>query len=120
MRRARARRLPGAAAGSSCRCLRGGVEEPDSPEPGCRTAVAERCGLTGRALAAVERAPQQVGLRPADGVHRAPEVCRRRLIGDITELPGDLSGADAEEALTGELEVVTLHVDRPGLVTEDV
>ena len=60
-----------------------GVEDRDPAEPGGGAAVRHRRDLPGLALAAVERAAEQVGLRAADGVHRPPEVGRGRLVGDI-------------------------------------
>ena len=74
----------------------------------------------GLGLAAVERAAEHVGLRPADGRHRAPEVRRRRLVGHVAQLAGEPPVLDPVEPLAGELEVVALHVDRPALVADDV
>ena len=84
------------------------------------TAVAHRRHLPRLALAAVERAAEHVGLRPADGLHRPPEVGGRRLVGDVAQLAGQPAVLDLEEPLPGELEVVALHVDRPALVADDV
>src|ERR1700722_6271540 len=80
----------------------------------------DRRDLPGLALAAVERAAQNVGLRAPDGGHRAPEVSRGGLVGSVADLAGDLAVLDPEEPLAGELEVVALHVDRPRLVADDI
>ncbi len=82
--------------------------------------MADRGDLTGLGLAAVERAGQQERLRSADRLHRAPEVGRGGLVGDVPQLPGQPAVLDPVEPLPGELEVVTLHVDRPGLVADHV
>src|SRR5579859_8064568 len=82
--------------------------------------MADRGDLTGLALAAVEGAAEHVGLRPADGLHRTPEVRGGGLVGDVTQLAVEPPVPDPEEALAGELEVVPLHVDRPALVAQDV
>src|SRR6185437_2312039 len=98
----------------------GRVEDPDLAEQRGGRAVAHRGNLPGLALAAVEGAAEQVRLRAADRLHRVPEVSRRRLVGDVLELPVQPAVPDPEEPLPGELEVVALHVDRPRLVAEDV
>ena len=85
-----------------------------------RAAVAHRRHLAGLGLAAVEGAAEHVGLRAADDRHRAPEVRRRRLVGDVAQLTGQPAALDPVEPLAGELEVVALHVDRPALVADDV
>ena len=85
-----------------------------------RATVADRGHLTRLTLAAVHRASEHPGLRSADRFQRAPEVRRRRLVGDVPQLPGELPVPDQEEPLTGELEVVALHVDRPAVVADDV
>src|SRR5918998_2776591 len=97
-----------------------GVEDIHALEQGHRAAVAGRGDLSGLGLAAVERAAEQVRLRAADDAHRAPEVRRRRLVGHVAQLAGEPAALDPVEALTGELEVVALHVDRPALVADDV
>src|SRR5690606_25898997 len=97
-----------------------GVQYTDAAEERRGAPVTHRRHLAGLALAAVERPAEQVCLRPADRGHRPPEVGGRGLVGDVAQLAGELAVADCEEALTGELEVVTLHVDGPALVTDDV
>src|ERR687893_1163711 len=97
-----------------------GVEDVDALEQRHRAAVADRGDLPGLGLAAVEGAAEHVGLRAADHAHRAPEVRRRRLVGHVAQLAGQLPALDPVEALAGELEVVALHVDRPALVADDV
>jgi hypothetical protein len=82
--------------------------------------VADRRDLAWLPLAAVERAAEHVGLRPADRLHRVPELRRRRLVGGVPQLAVEPAVPDPEEPLAGELEVVPLHVDRPGLVADDV
>ncbi len=82
--------------------------------------MADRGDLPRLALAAVEGAAEHVGLRAADRLHRVPEVRRGRLVGDVPQLAVEAAVPDPEEPLPGELEVVPLHVDRPGLVAEDV
>jgi hypothetical protein len=67
--------------------------------------------LTGLGLTAVERPAESPGRRPADGLHRVPEVGGDRLIGDIADLSVEPAVADPEEPLPGELEVVALHID---------
>src|SRR5919202_2451266 len=96
-----------------------GVQDVDVLEQGHRAAVADRGDLPGLGLAAVERAAEQVRLRSADDAHRAPEVRRRRLVGHVAQLAGQLAALDPVEPLAGELEVVALHVDRPALVPDD-
>src|SRR4051794_1011242 len=96
-----------------------GVEDVHLVEPGRRTAVAHRRDLAGLALPAVEGPAEDVGLRAADHRHGAPEVGRRRLVGDVAQLPGEPAALDPVEPLAGELEVVALHVDRPALVADD-
>ena len=76
--------------------------------------------LTGLGLAAVEGAAQDVRLRPADRRHRPPEVGRRRLVRHVPQLPREPPVLDPEEPLTGELEVVPLHVDAPRPVPDHV
>src|SRR5690606_10344721 len=100
--------------------LLNGVENADAAEQRGRAAVAHRGHLPGLALAAVERAAEHVGLGAADRLHRAPEVGRGGLVGDVADLPGEPAVLDEIEALAGELEVVPLHVDRPALVADDV
>ena len=51
---------------------------------------------------------------------RGITVDGRLMVVEYSDLPDDLAGADPEEPLAGELEVVALHVDRPGLVSHDV
>src|SRR6266516_6685677 len=99
----------------SCFAFLNGVEHPHLAEERGRGTVADRRDLARLALAAVEGAAEYVGLRPADRLHRVPEVRRRRLVGDVPELAVEPAVPDPEEPLAGELEVVPLHVDRPGL-----
>src|SRR3954468_12053954 len=109
---------PGPAASPSAFLNR--VENPYAAEQRGRAAVAHRRDLTRLTLAAVESAAEQIGLRTADRFHRSPEVGRRRLVGDVAKLPDEPAVANLVEPLASELEVVTLHVDRPALVTDDV
>src|SRR5690625_2066017 len=60
------------------------------------------------------------GLRSADRAHGPPEVGRRRLVRGVAYLALQLTVLDPVEALAGELEVVSLHVDRPGPIADDV
>ncbi len=76
--------------------------------------------LAGLGLAAVEGTAEDIGLRTRDGRHGTPEVGGRRLVGDVPQLTRDAPVLDLEEPLTGELEVVALHVDGPGAVPDDV
>src|SRR5690606_37081132 len=96
------------------------VEHVHAAEPGGRAPVAHRGHLPRLGLAAVHRPVQLPGRRPAHGVHRPPEVGGGGLVGHVAQLPGEPAALDAVEALAGELEVVALHVDRPGLVADDV
>ena len=57
---------------------------------------------------------------PPTRLERAPEVRRRRLVGNVLHLPRQLAPANPVEALPGELEVAPLHVDGPALVPDDV
>src|SRR4029079_2279046 len=82
--------------------------------------MADRCDLPGLPLAAVEGSANDIRLRATDACHGPPEVGRRRLVGDVAQHACEPSVLDAVETLTRELEVVTLHVDRPGLVPDDV
>src|ERR1039457_1274519 len=82
--------------------------------------MADGGDLARLSLTAVERAAEHVGLRAADGVHRAPEIGRGGLVGDVAQLAAEVSRADLVEPLAGELEVVALHVDRPALVADDI
>ena len=100
--------------------LVGRVEDPDVSEQGARAPVADRRDLPGLSLAAVEGPTEHPRLRAADGLHGAPEVGGGRLVGDVAELASDRAVADLEEPLTGELEVVALHVDAPRPVADDV
>src|SRR5262249_4620609 len=100
--------------------LRDGVEDAYAAEESGRRTVADRCDLTGLALAAEERAAEQVGLWTADRLHRAPEVGRRRLVGEVLDLAGQLAVHDQERALRGELEVVALLVDREGILAHEI
>src|SRR6202020_3229293 len=84
-----------------------------------RAAVRDRRHLSRLALAAVERAAEHPGGCATHGLHGAPEVGRGGLIRDILHLAGQLPALNPVEALTGELEVVALHVDRPALVAHD-
>src|SRR6202007_2811573 len=86
-----------------------GVEDADAAEQRRRAAVTDRRDLHGLALAAVEGAAEDVGLRAADRLHRVPEVGRNRLVGNVAELAGQPAVGDLVEALAGELEVVPLH-----------
>src|SRR3712207_613736 len=97
-----------------------GVQDGHVLEQRHGAAVADRGDLPGMGLAAVEGAAEQVGLRAPDDPHRAPEVRRRRLVGHVAQLTGELPALDPVEALAGELEVVALHVDRPALVADHV
>src|SRR5208282_1385165 len=99
-----ARRHPAAAAPSLLSLL-SRVEDPDAAHEHRRAPVAYRRDLAGLALAAVERAAEHVALRPADRLHRIPEVGSRGLIGDVAELAGQPPAGDLEEPLPGELEV---------------
>src|SRR6185437_7855657 len=101
--------LPCGTAAASCACLLRGVNVSDGPGDHRGAAVADRRHLAGLALAAVERAAKDVGLRPADGLHRVPEVGGRGLVGGVAELAGQPAVVDQEEPLAGELEVVPLH-----------
>src|SRR6201999_2150695 len=76
--------------------------------------------LTGLRLAAVEGPAELPGLRPADRLHRPPELRGGRLVRRVPDLAGQLAVADRVEPLPGELEVEALHVDRPRLVALDV
>src|SRR5690349_6309671 len=76
--------------------------------------------LTRLRLAAVEGTAEHVGRRSPYRTHRTPGFRRRRLVGHVLEHPRQLPVADAIEPLPSELVVVPLHVDRPGLVTDDV
>src|SRR4051812_34488686 len=98
---------------AECSCSRflRRVENSYAAEPRRRAAVTHGCGLSRLTLAAVERTTQHVGLRSADRVHRAPEVGGRGLVSNVTQLTREPAGLDAVEPLTGELEVVALHVD---------
>src|SRR3954468_2152316 len=116
MRSARAR--PGPAASPSAFLNR--VENAYAAEQRGRAAVAHRRDLTRLALAAVEGTAEQIGLRTADRFHRPPEVGGGRLVGDVAQLPDESAVANLVEPLTGELEVVALHVDGPALVTDDI
>ena len=71
-------------------------------------------------LAAVERATQDIGVRVSNSLHRSPEIGCRCLIGDILQLPCQPALVDLVELLSSELEVVALHIYRPGLVADDV
>src|SRR6476660_1504060 len=82
--------------------------------------MADRTGLRGLGLAAVERATEDVRLRAADRLHGPPEVGGGRLVGHVAQLAVELAVGDLVEPLPGELEVVPLHVYRPGLVADDV
>src|SRR5271156_6528367 len=82
--------------------------------------MADRGHLTGLSLAAVVRASESPGRRPADGFHRIPEIGGGGLIGDVANLPVQSSMADAVEPLPGELKVIALHINRPGSVADDV
>src|SRR5688500_7370849 len=82
--------------------------------------MADSGHLAGLGLAAVERTAQLPGLGSADGLHGVPEVSGGGLVGDVAELPVEAAVGDLEEPLPGELEVEALHVDRPGLVSDDV
>ena len=82
--------------------------------------MGDRGDLTRLGLAAVERAAEHPGLRAADGRHRPPEVGGGGLVGDVAQLAGEAAVLDPVEPLAGELEVVPLHVDAPGLVAEDL
>src|SRR5581483_2215061 len=99
---ARDRPTPAGSAGRSFVALLDGVEDADAAEPRAGAAVAHRRDLSGLTLAAVERATEDIGLRAADGVHRAPEVRRRRLVRDVAQHPVEAAVADPEEALAGE------------------
>ena len=100
--------------------LLAGVEHVDAAEAGRRAAVAHRRDLPRLGLPAVHRAAEHPRRRAAEAVERAPEVRGGGLVGDVAQLPGEHAVLDPEEALAGELEVVALHVDRPGLVADDV
>src|SRR3954470_10044375 len=82
--------------------------------------MAHRSDLARLALHPVERAAEDVRLRAAHRFHRSPEVRGRRLVGDVAQLADKSAVTNLVEALPGELEVVTLHVDRPALVADDV
>ena len=69
------------------------VQYVDAAEQRGRAAVRDRRDLARLALAAVERTAQQVGLRAADGLHRAPEVGGGGLVGDVAQLAGQLAVA---------------------------
>src|SRR4051812_45926018 len=97
-----------------------GVEDAYAAEQRRGTAVTDGSDLTRLTLAAVEGAAEQIGVGPTDGFHRAPEVGRRCLVGNISQLADEPALADLVKALPGELEVVALHVDRPALVADDV
>src|SRR3954447_437505 len=99
MRRGPSRPGPAGSADSSPGLL-DGVEDVDALEQRRRAAVAHRGGLPGLALAAVHGAAEYVGLRAADHRHRAPEVRRRRLVGDVPQLPGEPAALDPVEPLT--------------------
>ena len=121
---ARARSTTSAAGASPSRSVHrpdscAGVEDPHVADEGRGAAVAHRRHLAGLALAAVEGPAEQVGGLAAHRLHRAPEVGRGGLVGDVAELAGQPAVLDPEEALAGELEVVALHVDRPALVAHD-
>src|SRR5580704_18422701 len=108
--------------GSPCSPSRLGarVENVHAAHEDRGAAVGHGRDLARLALAAIECTTQHPGRCAADGFHGAPEVRRRRLVGHVLELAGQLSVLDAVEALPGELEVVTLHVDGPALVAHDV
>src|SRR3954463_11971784 len=108
-------RCPSAAAG-----LARGVEDVHGAEERGRAAVGHGGDLARLGLAAVEGAAQDVGLRPADLLHGPPEVGGRGLVGEVLDLAGETAVLDEEGPLTGELEVVALHVDRPGPVADHV
>src|SRR5215208_5253842 len=82
--------------------------------------MGNRRGLAGLALAAVECTAQHIRRIVAHCLQRAPEVGGCRLIGNVLDLSGKLAALDPEKPLAGELEVVALHVDRPGFVPDDV
>src|SRR3954464_12617873 len=96
------------------------VEHVDTAEQRRRAAVADRRNLSRLRLAAIERAAEPPRRRAADSLHRTPEVGGDGLIGHVAKLPVQLPVADAEKSLPGELKVVSLHVDRPALVAENV
>src|SRR5207245_10208322 len=97
-----------------------GVEDVHTPEECDRRAVAHRRDLSRLALSTGEGTVELPCAVAADRLQRAPEVGGGRLVGHVAQHAGEPSGPDRVEALTGELEVVALLVDRPALVTLDV
>src|SRR5215211_7258631 len=95
-----------------------GIQHIDPAKQRRWTAVRHRCDLSRLPLAAIEGATEDIGVRVANGLHRAPEICCRRLIGNVLQLAGQLAFLDVKKPLPGELEVVTLHIDRPRLVAD--
>ena len=67
--------------------------------------------LSGLSFTAVECATEHICAWSAYDFHRVPEVSGLGLVGDILELSNDLSVLDSMELLSGELEVITLHID---------
>src|SRR5512141_1182305 len=64
-------------------------------------------------LPVTEGSAKPVALWPADHVHRVPEIRSARLICDILQHSRDLAAFHFIEHLAGELEVVSLMIDRP-------
>src|ERR1700757_3963105 len=112
-----------ATAGRDCRMMSSrrpsGVDHVDVAEAARHAAVAHRVALARLALAVVVGAAEEVALRSADNVHRAPELRRPHLISAVLEHADDLAALDLIEELSAELRVVALLVDRERAVADD-
>ena len=108
------------AAVRSSAAFRPSVEYVDAAEQRRRAAVADGGDLAGLRLAAVEGAAELPGGRPPTASIEPQKSVVVAWYATSRSCPSSRPSADAVEPLTGELEVVALHVDRPGLVADDV
>ncbi len=87
----------------------------------CRDgAVRNGRALFGLALATIGSAPEKIGALVADAVHRVPELHRAALVRHVAKHRPELAVPDLVKHLAAELKIVTLLVDAPAAVADDV
>src|SRR5262245_5611511 len=102
-----------------CSCSAPRVENVHLREDRRRTTVAHRVALSRLTLRVTEGASQVIAARPADHLHRSPELRRAELIRDVLQHADDLAAFDLVEDLPCELPIVALLVDRERAVADD-
>src|ERR1041385_2574383 len=96
------------------------IDHVDSSKPCRDRSVRHRRNLLRLALAAIKRPAEVIFVLAANPVARIPEIDRVSLVRHIPQHRPDLSIPDLVKKLPAKLEIVSLLVDAPASVANDI